>query len=109
MNGAPTCGGTTMEHAHRVLPSACCWNPHGTDYGNVGQGTIRRCGRTQAGTQRSQRRTCSGTFVETLLVQSRRTSDESACFIGSTQNKAIGVGPLSGSFFNWLACAFLML
>jgi len=98
-----------MEQANLVHPSAFCWNPHCTDCGKVGQGNIRRFGRTQAGSQRYQCRTCSGTFVETILVQSRRKSYEPACFIGSTQNKAIDVCPLIGRFFNWLTCAFLML
>jgi transposase-like protein len=55
-----------MEQATLVHPSAFCWNPHCTDYGKVGQGNVRRFGRTQAGTQRYQCRTCSGTFVETI-------------------------------------------
>jgi transposase-like protein len=49
-----------------VHPSAFCWNPHCTDYGKVDHGNIRRFGRTQAGTQRYQCRTCNGTFVETI-------------------------------------------
>jgi hypothetical protein len=55
-----------MEQANLVHPSAFCWNPHCTDYGKVDHGNIRRFGRTQAGTQRYQCRTCSGTFVETI-------------------------------------------
>src|SRR6266545_1137241 len=66
MNGAPTWGGITMEQANLVHPSAFCWNPHCTDYGKVDHGNIRRFGRTQAGTQRYQCRTCGGTFVETI-------------------------------------------
>ena len=55
-----------MEQANLVHPSAFCWNPHCADYGKVDQGNIRRFGRTQAGTQRYQCRTCNGTFVETI-------------------------------------------
>jgi len=55
-----------MEQANLVHPSAFCWNPHCTDYGKVDHGNIRRFGRTQAGTQRYQCRTCGGTFVETI-------------------------------------------
>jgi transposase-like protein len=66
MIGAPTCGGTIMEQPTLVHPSAFCWNPHCTDYGKVNLGNIRRFGRTQAGTQRYQCRTCGGTFVETI-------------------------------------------
>jgi hypothetical protein len=38
-----------MEQAKLVHPSAFCWNPHCTDYGQVGHGNIRRFGQTQAG------------------------------------------------------------
>ena len=55
-----------MEHANLVHPSAFCWNPHCSDYGQVAQGNIRRFGHTQAGTQRYQCRSCKGTFVETI-------------------------------------------
>jgi transposase-like protein len=55
-----------MEQANLVHPSALCWNPSCTDYGKVDRGNIRRFGRTEAGTQRYQCRTCSGTFVETI-------------------------------------------
>jgi transposase-like protein len=55
-----------MEHANLVHPSAFCWNPSCTDYGKVHQRNIRRFGRTQAGTQRYQCRTCGSTFVETI-------------------------------------------
>jgi hypothetical protein len=48
-------------------------------------------------------------FSSSTLVQSRSKSYEPACFIGSTQNKAIDACPLIGSFFNWLISAFLML
>src|SRR6266540_1547883 len=58
--------GTEMEQTHLVHPSAFCWNPSCTDYGQVNRGTIRRFGRTQAGTQRYQCRTCGSTFVETI-------------------------------------------
>ena len=53
-----------MEQTTLVHPSAFCWNPSCADYGKVDQGNIRRFGRTQAGTQRYQCRTCNGTFVE---------------------------------------------
>ena len=55
-----------MEQTTLVHPSAFCWNPHCREYGKVNLGTIRRFGRTQAGTQRYQCRTCHGTFVETI-------------------------------------------
>ena len=55
-----------MEQANLVHPSAFCWNPNCTDYGQLERGTIRRFGRTQAGTQRYQCRTCNATFVETI-------------------------------------------
>src|SRR6266508_1824684 len=66
MNGAPTWGGMIMEQTTLVHPSAFCWNPRCSDYGTVNLGNIRRFGRTQAGTQRYQCRTCKGTFVETI-------------------------------------------
>jgi hypothetical protein len=49
-----------------VHPSAFCWNPKCSEYGKVKQGNIRRFGRTQAGTQRFQCKTCKHTFVETI-------------------------------------------
>jgi transposase-like protein len=52
-----------MEQTRLVHPSAFCWNPNCTDYGQVNCGNIRRFGRTQAGTQRYQCRTCGSTFV----------------------------------------------
>ncbi len=55
-----------MEQTTLVHPSAFCWNPRCSDYGTVNLGNIRRFGRTQAGTQRYQCRTCKGTFVETI-------------------------------------------
>jgi transposase-like protein len=55
-----------MEHATLVHPSALCWNPSCPDYGKVNLSNIRRFGRTEAGTQRYQCRTCHGTFVETI-------------------------------------------
>ena len=55
-----------MEQATLVHPSALCWNPSCTAYGQVAHGNIRRFGRTQAGTQRYQCRTCGKTFVETI-------------------------------------------
>src|SRR6266849_4714857 len=60
------CGGTMLAHATLVHPSAFCWNPRCTDYGKVDHGNIRRFGRTQAGPQRYQCRTCHRTFGETL-------------------------------------------
>jgi len=55
-----------MDHANLVHPSALCWNPSCTAYGQVDRANIRRYGRTQAGTQRYQCRTCGKTFVETI-------------------------------------------
>src|SRR5207249_5127937 len=43
-----------------------CWNPSCSDYGKVNLSNIRRFGRTEAGTQRYQCRTCHSTFVETI-------------------------------------------
>src|SRR3982750_3346674 len=68
MTNALTQGGTIMEQTTLVHPSAFCWNPHCSDYGKVNLGNIRRFGRTQAGTQRDQCRTCNGTFVETIAT-----------------------------------------
>jgi transposase-like protein len=58
--------GRTIRNKQPLDPSAFCWNPSCADYGKVDQGNIRRFGRTQAGTQRYQCRTCNGTFVETI-------------------------------------------
>src|SRR3982750_3244184 len=66
MSGTPTSGGTMMKQAPLVHPSAFCWNPNCTDYGKVNLSNIRRFGRTEAGTQRYQCRTCHRTFVETI-------------------------------------------
>ena len=55
-----------QEPTSLVHPSAFCWNPHCNEYGQVGRGNIRLFGRTQAGTQRYQCRTCGKTFVETI-------------------------------------------
>ena len=49
-----------------VHPSAFCWNPQCSEYGKIKQDNIRRFGRSQAGTQRYQCKTCSKTFVETI-------------------------------------------
>ncbi len=49
-----------------VHPSAFCWNPHCSEYGKVEQGNVRRFGRSPAGTQRYQCKTCKRTFVETI-------------------------------------------
>ena len=63
----PICGRETMALSnHFVHPSAFCWNPQCPDYGKVKPGNIRRFGRTQAGTQRFQCKTCKHTFVETI-------------------------------------------
>ena len=55
-----------MDQTKLVAPSAFCWNPACSDYGKVNQSNIRRFGRTQAGTQRYQCKTCNQTFVETI-------------------------------------------
>ena len=55
-----------MDQTRLGHPSTFCWNPNCTDYGKVNLGNIRRFGRTQAGTQRYQCRTCTSTFVETI-------------------------------------------
>jgi transposase-like protein len=55
-----------MEQTTLVHPSALCWNPRCSDYAKVNLANIRRFGRTQAGSQRYQCRTCNRTFVETI-------------------------------------------
>ena len=49
-----------------VTPSSFCWNPSCSDYSKVNAGNIRKFGRTPAGTQRYQCKTCRQTFVETI-------------------------------------------
>jgi transposase-like protein len=68
MIGASTCEREIMELSnHFVHPSAFCWNPQCVVYGKVQQeDNIRRFGRTRAGTQRYQCKTCRQTFVETI-------------------------------------------
>src|SRR3954453_7280598 len=61
------CGRKSMALSnHFVHSSAFCWNPKCPDYGKVKPANIRRFGRTQAGTQRYQCKTCKHTFVETI-------------------------------------------
>ena len=55
-----------MNPGPLVAPSSFCWNPHCTVYGKVDAGTIRKFGRTPAGTQRYQCKLCQQTFVETI-------------------------------------------
>ena len=55
-----------QEPTRLVHPSAFCWNPQCSEYGQVGRGNIRLFGRTQAGTQCYHCRTCGKTFVETI-------------------------------------------
>jgi transposase-like protein len=59
-------GETMALSNHFVHPSAFCWNPKCSEYGKVKQGNVRRFGRTQAGIQRYQCKTCKHTFVETI-------------------------------------------
>lgn len=68
-----------MAQTNLVAPSAFCWNPACRDYGKVNQSNIRRFGRTQAGTQRYQCKTCDQTFVETIgtVFYARHHSQES--------------------------------
>ncbi len=54
-----------MEQERLVAPGSFCWNPACRDYGKVGQGNIRKYGRTQKGRQRYQCRTCKATLSET--------------------------------------------
>src|SRR4051812_46988727 len=61
-------GGTMIEQTTLLHSSAFCSNPLWSDYGKVNLGNIRRFGRTQAGTQRYQCRTCNGSFIETLAT-----------------------------------------
>lgn len=55
-----------MDNRKLVAPSSFCWNPACSAYGQVGAGNIRKFGRTPAGTQRYQCKTCRQTFVETI-------------------------------------------
>lgn len=55
-----------MDQKNLVAPSSLCWNPACSEYGNVDAGNIRKFGRTPAGTQRYQCKTCRQTFVETI-------------------------------------------
>src|SRR5215212_6733667 len=66
MGSASTWRGIMKEQTRLVHPSAFCWNPNCSVYGQVDRGNIRRFGRTQAGTQRYHCRICGTTFVETI-------------------------------------------
>ena len=55
-----------MDQKNLVAPSSLCWNPACSEYGNVDAGNIRKFGRTPAGTQRYQCKTCRQTLVETI-------------------------------------------
>jgi transposase-like protein len=55
-----------MDNGNLVAPSSFCWNPACSEYGQVHAGNIRKFGRTPAGTQRYQCKTCRQTFVETI-------------------------------------------
>jgi transposase-like protein len=55
-----------MDNRKLVAPSSFCWNPACSAYGQVDAGNIRKFGRTPAGTQRYQCKTCRQTFVETI-------------------------------------------
>ncbi len=54
-----------MDQRKLVAPSSFCWNPACRAYSKVNVGNIRKFGRTPAGTQRYQCKTCRQTFVET--------------------------------------------
>ena len=55
-----------MDTSDLVTPSSFCWNPSCSDYSKLNAGNIRKFGRTPAGTQRYQCKTCRQTFVETI-------------------------------------------
>jgi transposase-like protein len=55
-----------MDNPNLVAPSSFCWNRACSEYGQVNVGNIRRFGRTPAGTQRYQCKTCRQTFVATI-------------------------------------------
>ena len=55
-----------MDQKNLVAPSSFCWNPACSEYGKVDAGNIRKFGRTPAGTQRYQCKTCRQTFVATI-------------------------------------------
>jgi transposase-like protein len=55
-----------MSNRTLVAPQSFCWNATCSAYGQVDQGNIRKFGRTPAGLQRYQCRSCRRTFVETI-------------------------------------------
>ena len=48
-----------------AAPGSFCWNAECPDYGKRESGNIRRFGKTRAGVQRFQCRTCGDTFTAT--------------------------------------------
>jgi transposase-like protein len=54
-----------MIQERLVTVGSFCWNPACADYSQVGRGNIRRFGKTRAGIQRYQCRTCAATFTAT--------------------------------------------
>src|SRR5215217_1214753 len=64
--------GQTLPREEDVLmppglaaPGSFCWNSECPDYSQLHQGNIRRFGKTRAGVQRFQCRTCGDTFTAT--------------------------------------------
>src|SRR5262245_19536362 len=66
MSIASSMRSAAMDQKKLVSPSSFCWNPACSEYGKVEGGNIRKFGRTPAGTQRYQCKTCRQTFVETI-------------------------------------------
>lgn len=54
-----------MAKAQLVAPGSFCWNPGCSDYAQLDRGNLRRFGKTRAGVQRFQCRTCGQTFTAT--------------------------------------------
>jgi transposase-like protein len=54
-----------MTHTQLVSPGSFCWNPDCSDYAQLARGNLRRFGKSPAGVQRYQCRTCGKTFTAT--------------------------------------------
>ncbi len=50
---------------HLVPPGSFCWNPNCPDYARLQRGNLRRFGKTRAGVQRYQCKTCHQTCTAT--------------------------------------------
>ncbi len=54
-----------MAHSQLAAPGSFCWNPKCPDYAQLHRGNLCRFGKTEAGVQRYQCRTCGHTFTAT--------------------------------------------